>query len=234
MTSEPLRPASRRGLFVVYFVLAVALLVFGYQFRDQLSVVLAQVAHTVGKLGPAAPVAMVVVCGVWGTFCLPGPLMQATVGTLFSHTPWIALLVVVAGETVAQAIAFTLARYWGRESVAQRLGGQPWFIRLERQTERKGAYGVFLFRLMPFFPNALASYAFGLTSLAFLPYLVASWLGSIPKMVLYIFGTTSLVVWLRAGALTPKSVGIAILVLGMLTVLGRRWQQRVRREVNAN
>lgn len=234
MTSEPPRLTSRRGLFVVYFILAVALLVLGYHFREQLSLVLAQLERTVGTFGPAAPVAMVVVCGVWGTFCLPGPLMQATVATMFSHTPWIALFVVVAGETVAQAVAFTLARYWGRESVAQRLNGQPWFMRLERQTERKGPYGVFLFRLMPFFPNALASYAFGLTSLTFLPYLVASWLGSLPKMVLYIFGATSLVVWLRAGALTPKAVGIAILLLGMLTVLGRIWQKRVRREVNAN
>lgn len=44
---------------------------------------------------------MTVVCGVWGALCLPGPLMQGTVGTVFATRPAVALGVVVAGETLA-------------------------------------------------------------------------------------------------------------------------------------
>lgn len=114
----------------------------------------------------------------------------------------------------------------------ERLQNQPWFGRLESETEKKGFYGVFLFRLMPFFPNALGSYAFGLTSLRFVTYLSASLLGSIPKMVLYIYGTTSLVRLLQAGALSPRTLGVSILALLLLAVLGRVLQKRLRRKAH--
>ena len=231
MTEPPARVPARRGLFVVYFLIAVCLLGVGYLYSDKLGLVLTHVERTVRLLGPAAPLGMAVVCGIWGTLCLPGPLMQGAVGTMFSTTPWTALAVVVVGEMIAQAIAFTLARHVGRERVKERLSDKAWFARLEHQTESKGVYGVFLFRLMPFFPNALASYAFGLTKLAFLPYLLASGLGSVPKMILYIFGTTSLVELIRGGQLTPARVGTMLLVVLALTLLARWWQKRLRRTI---
>lgn len=232
MMSEP-SPAlpARRGLFVLYLLVALALLSAGYLFSDKLGLLLQHIEDGVRLMGPAAPFAMTVVCGIWGTLCLPGPLMQGTVGTMFSAAPWTALGVVVAGEMMAQATAFMLARHWGRERVRERLSGQAWFGRLETQTEKRGVQGVFLFRLMPFFPNALASYAFGLTRLQFVPYLLASGLGSVPKMVLYIFGTTSLVTWLRSGAMSPRTLVVAVMVLVLVTLSARWWQRRLRREI---
>ncbi len=230
--SEP-SPAlpARRGLFVLYLLIALALLSAGYLFSDKLSLLLHHIEDGVRLMGPAAPFAMAAVCGIWGTLCLPGPLLQGAVATMFSTTPWIALSVVVVGEMIAQATSFMLARHWGRERVRERLSGQAWFGRLETQTELRGVQGVFLFRLMPFFPNALASYAFGLSRLQFIPYLVASGLGSIPKMVLYIFGTTSLVNWLRSGAISPRTLVVAVVVMILVTALARRWQRRLRREI---
>lgn len=230
--SEP-SPAlpARRGLFVLYLLIALALLSAGYLFSDKLGLLLHHIEEGVRLMGPAAPFAMTAVCGIWGTLCLPGPLLQGAVATMFSTTPWIALGVVVAGEMIAQATSFTLARHWGRERVRNRLSGQAWFQRLEIQTEKRGVQGVFLFRLMPFFPNALASYAFGLTRLQFVPYLLASGLGSVPKMVLYIFGTTSLVNWLRSGAMSPRALIATVTLLILVTVLARWWQRRLSREL---
>lgn len=236
----PVEPAStssgkvpeRRGLFVLYLLLALGVLSAGYVFRGELAGLLSRLEGVVTLLGPAAPVAMAVVCGLWGALCLPGPLMQGTVGTLFATKPLVALGVVVAGETIAQIIAFTIGRTLGRQRVRERLQGQPWFAKLETETEKKGLYGVFVFRLMPFFPNALGSYAFGLTSLRFWPYLIASVVGSFPKMVLYIYGTTSLVRLLKAGALSSRVLVMAVLLLLVLALLGRALQKRLRRRAH--
>lgn len=222
--------SERKGsLFPLYVALAILLVWAGYFFRTDLKAALLQLEAVVGILGPAAPVAMAVICGAWGALCLPGPLMQGTVGTLFSAEPLTALGVVVVGETMGQAIAFALARTLGRRRVRQRLAGKPWFARLEQETASRGSYGVFFFRLMPFFPNALGSYAFGLTGIGFWSYLGASVVGSFPKMVLYIFGTTSVARLFRSGAVSPVvllSIFLTILAAGLA---GRSWQLRLRR-----
>ncbi len=223
----------RRGLFVLYFLAAVALICAGYVFRGELVQILHAVERAVLMLGPAAPVGMSIVSGTWGVFCLPGPLMQGAIATMFSKDPMVALLVAIAGETIAQSIAFMIARLGGRERVKQRLSGRPWFQKLELETERRGAYGVFLFRLMPFFPNALASYAFGLTVIRFVPYILASVVGTVPKLVMYIFGTTSLVNSIRSGLLTPSTLGSIVLALILLAVAGRLWQRRLQKKLGA-
>ena len=224
-------PRPRRGLFVLYLLIAVGLLSAGYLFRGELVSLLHSIERVVQQMGSAAPVGMAIVSGIWGVFCLPGPLMQGAIATMFSTNPWIALAVAIAGETIAQSVAFEIARRGGRDKVRQQLSGRPWFQKLELETARGGAQGVFLFRLMPFFPNALASYAFGLTGLRFVPYLGASIVGTIPKLFMYVFGTTSLVNWLRSGLLTPRALGLSILALGVLTLLARLWQKRLRKNM---
>jgi uncharacterized membrane protein YdjX (TVP38/TMEM64 family) len=132
--------------------------------------------------------------------------MQGTVAALFAADPPVALAVVMAGETIAMTCGFLIGRSVGRERVRERMAGQVWFARLEDETRRRGFYGVLVFRLMPFFPNALASYAFGLTNLRPVGYLLASVIGSFPKMVLYIYGTTSVLNLIRTGVMSPYTL----------------------------
>jgi uncharacterized membrane protein YdjX (TVP38/TMEM64 family) len=216
--------SARRGQVALYILLGLGLLAAGYIFRADLLRLLAGLEGTIGLLGPAAPLGMAVICGLWGVLCLPGPLMQGTVATLFAAQPPIALAVVAAGETLAMSISFLSGRSLGRERVRHRLEGKSWFTPLEEETRRKGFAGVFLFRLMPFFPNALASYGFGLTSLRFPTYVAASVLGSLPKLVLYIYGTTSVINLFRRGMPTPTTLGaLAVAIVGL--GLGARWLQ---------
>lgn len=215
-------------MFVLYALLALALVLTGYVFREDLARGLTKLEAVIGVLGPAAPIALAVICGIWGTLCLPGPLMQGTVATLFASEPLIALGVVMAGETLAMSTAFAIGRSLGRERVRHRLEGKPWFGKLEEEVKKKGFVGVFIFRLMPFFPNALGSYAFGLTALRFPAYILPSVIGSFPKMVLYIYGTTSVLGLLRQGALSSTALlGIAVVLL-LLAGLGRKLQVALR------
>lgn len=227
--SQPaLRLASRTRtlrLYATYTIVAALLLGSGYLFSDELRALVVKLEQAVTALGPAAPIGMAVVCATWGVLCLPGPLMQGAVGTLFAASPTTALAVVVVGETGSQAVSFTIGRFLGRERVKQSLGDKPWFARLETEADTRGFYGVALFRLMPFFPNALASYAFGLTSLRFWSYLLASIVGSFPKLVLYVYGTTSAVQALRSetfGSLSPQTLAVGVVSVCLLAwALGR-------------
>jgi uncharacterized membrane protein YdjX (TVP38/TMEM64 family) len=220
-------PPQRPGLFLVYFAGALALLAAGFLFRPQLQLLLAHLQGLATRLGPATAPVLAVFCGFWGTLCLPGPLMQGTVGTILASQPLLGVAVVLTGEGLAQTLAFTIARYLGRDRVKARLQGQPWFANLEEQTARRGVVGVFLFRLMPFCPNALGSYAFGLTSIAFWPYLLASVLGSAPKMFVYIYGMTSIVGLFQAGAMGARELVVAVLTVAFLLLCGRALQVRI-------
>lgn len=215
MSSSRGRPFLAGGLLVA--------LVGGLTvYRHEVVAGLSRLDELVAWWGPAAPLALAFVAGVWGVLCLPGPLMQASIATLWANQPWLALAVVMAGETLAQATSFTLARWVGREPIRQRLAHRSWFTRLEKTTSEKGFYGVLVFRLMPFFPNAPASYGFGLTGLPFVAYLVASFLGSVPKMVVYIFGATSAIQAVRTGD-TGLLLGLGV---ALTVVLGAWWRFR--------
>lgn len=180
----------------------------------------------VGGMGAWASWVLVVICGVWGLLCLPGPLMQTTVGALFAARPLIAWGIVLGGEALAQAVAFSLTRTLAQRRVRERLEGKPWFERLDAEVKQRGPYAIALFRLMPFVPNAMASYALGLTSIRFWPYLGASVLGSAPKMAGYVFGTTKLTRLFLEGRLSLSGLGMWILVaLGTMGLVAFRRRQ---------
>lgn len=231
MTSSPqARPPELRGAYRAY--LAIGLVVIGASilYRSELVRLLDHVEVTVNALGPLAPIAMTVISGFWATLCLPGPVMLGLVGTMFSEEPLTGIAVALGGDTIATIIGFQVARRAGRSRVKAWLESKPWFGWLERHTERRGIYGVFFLRMMPFFPNSLANYALGLSALRFGPYLTASILGSIPNVALYVLGTAGTITLLRDGvdrqfflsAATVFFLTVALLVKGFQLFLRRR------------
>ncbi len=220
---------ERRGAFRAYLVMGLALIGAGFLFRADLILALSGLEVIVGTLGPLAPLAMSVISGAWATLCLPGPLMLGMVGTMFSADPLIGLAVALTGDTIATIIGFQIARSAGRDRVRVWLQEKTWFEWLERHTEIRGVYGVFFVRMMPFFPNSLANYALGLTALRFWPYLIASVLGSIPNLALFIFGAAGTVSLLREGFASPLSFGEALVFLSLVALLVKGLQAFLRR-----
>jgi uncharacterized membrane protein YdjX (TVP38/TMEM64 family) len=224
---------ERRGAFRAYLAIGLAIIGAGYLYRAELVLALSSLEVIVGTLGPLAPIAMCIISGAWATLCLPGPLMLGLVGTMFSAEPFIGLLVVLAGDTIATIIGFQVARSAGRDKVREWLQEKSWFEWLERHTKSRGLYGVFFLRMMPFFPNSLANYALGLTALRFWPYLLASVLGSIPNLALYIFGTAGTISLLREGFASPASFAKALLLLILVALLVKGFQSLLKRRASA-
>jgi uncharacterized membrane protein YdjX (TVP38/TMEM64 family) len=72
--------------------------------------------------------------------------------------------------------------------------GNPhnWFVdcrpsSADRAIGERGAKLIFLLRLSPLIPFNLSNYFYGLTSVRFWPYLLASWIGMLPGTLLYVY-----------------------------------------------
>lgn len=181
------------GLGVLALVGALA-----YGFRENLTVILESVERMVAAAGPMGPAVFAVLYGVWQALLLPGAPLIGLAGTIFATRPLTGIVCISLGSAIAQAVGFVLARRFARDRVREQVGGKAWFMKLEHETEERGARAVLLYRLMMFLPQAPANYAFGLTSVRFVPYLLASVLGSLPSIVLYIGGIAGLVQFLKA------------------------------------
>ena len=163
--------------------------------REYLQQFLAWV-RSLGAWG-AALLALVYVPGA--VLCVPGSLL--TLGAGFAFGLGLGTAAASAGGTLGAAAAFLVSRHLARGLVEAKLTGSPRFRAIDRAVAGRGFRIVFLTRLSPVLPYNLLNYAFGLTSIPFRTYVLASWLGMLPGAVLYTYlGSV-------AGDLTRLAVG---------------------------
>jgi uncharacterized membrane protein YdjX (TVP38/TMEM64 family) len=95
--------------------------------------------------------------------------------------------VVLCGATLGATASFLLARTALRRKVEGMTSANAKFRALDRAIGAEGAKIVVLVRLAPIFPFTYINYAFGLTAVRTLPYLVASFVGMIPGTIAYVY-----------------------------------------------
>lgn len=214
--SELVAPRSSRAKNIGFILLVIGAIWFLFDFESHAYNLLKSLEVWIEDAGPAAPIGATLFTGVWLTLCLPGPMVLTAIATMFHSQPWTALMIVWMGDTIGEVIGFWVARKVARDKVNEWVGHKEWFKWLEIQVETKGLIGVALIRSMPFFPNSLGNYAFGLTSLKFWPYLIASVIGTLPNVTLYVVGTAGVM------RLFERGIGVkdfdAYWALGVLLV----------------
>jgi uncharacterized membrane protein YdjX (TVP38/TMEM64 family)/rhodanese-related sulfurtransferase len=132
-------------------------------------------------LGLLAPLAYLGLYAVGTIAFLPGVLFALAGGALFGPV-WGALLNLV-GATIGASLAFLIARYLAGDWVAVRTGGR--LKRLIEGVEAEGWRFVAFVRLVPLFPFNLTNYAFGLTRVRFVPYVITSFICMTPGAIAY-------------------------------------------------
>lgn len=133
----------------------------------------------------------------------------AAAGYLFG--PVKGTVIVSASSTLAAALAFLLARSSLRPLVEAALRGSGRrFASLDAALGADGARMVFLLRLSPLFPFSASNYLLGLTSVAFLPYVAATWAGALPGTFCYVFlgDTGRATAEAAAGGLPPLKLAL--------------------------
>ncbi len=116
---------------------------------------------------------------------------------------------------VGAALCFAIARALGRPLV-ERLVGEAPLAKSDSIFERYGTHAVLIARLIPLISFDVVSYAAGLTSIGFLPFMVATGIGQLPATVVYsllgqnIGAGPKAALWTVSALLTLVAIGLAL------------------------
>ena len=144
-----------------------------------------------GFLGPAFYAA---VYAAGSLLFVPGSVLGLVAGYLFGIAGGLAVSWI--GATVAAAAAFLIGRYLARGSVERLARRNRRFGALDEAIGKKGWKVVGLLRLSAIVPFSLSNYLFGLTSIDFVPYVVASTVALVPGAFFYVyFGALGKSLW---------------------------------------
>jgi uncharacterized membrane protein YdjX (TVP38/TMEM64 family) len=139
----------------------------------------------VGQMGVAGIFIFIAVYAVATVLLAPGAIL--TIGAGFAFGLWKGFLAVSAGATLGASLAFLVARFIAREKIEAVAKGNDKFRKIDNAIGEQGAKLIFLLRLSPVIPFNLSNYFYGLTSVKFWPYVLASWIGMMPGTFLYVY-----------------------------------------------
>jgi uncharacterized membrane protein YdjX (TVP38/TMEM64 family) len=173
---------SRTGVrLLVLAVLVLAIVAAAIGLREQITA--DNIERTVRSLGPWGPVAFMAIYLVAPALFLPGVPLTIAAGVLFG--PIWGTVYTICGATGGATIAFLVARYLGRDWIERRTSGSV--ARIKAGVESEGWKFVAFTRLVPIFPFNVLNYAFGLTNIGLLPYVVASFVFMLPGTAAYVY-----------------------------------------------
>jgi uncharacterized membrane protein YdjX (TVP38/TMEM64 family) len=171
-------------------------------------------------LGPWGPLVFIAIYAIAVVAAVPGSVLTIAAGAMFGSALGVA--VVSVASTLGAAMAFAVARWFARDSVARWLADNEKFTRLDRLTTRHGAVVVAITRLVPLFPFTLLNYGFGLTGVRFRTYVMWSWLCMLPGTVLYVVGADAATRGLAEGRVPWPLMAILAVTAAVLTLIVRR------------
>jgi uncharacterized membrane protein YdjX (TVP38/TMEM64 family) len=116
---------------------------------------------------------------------LPASPLTIGAGAIFGFVE--GAIVVIIGATLGATASFLLGRTIMRRKIEAMAANNPKFRALDRAIAREGGKIVFLVRLAPVFPFAYINFAFGLTGVRTLSYVVATFFGIIPVTLAFVY-----------------------------------------------
>lgn len=118
----------------------------------------------------------------------PATLLTVASGLIFG--PCLGILFTVIGENASANLAFTIARWFGRDWVKSHEHG--WIIKWEEKISENAIVTVLVMRLV-YLPFDAVNYGCGLTSMKHRDYFIGTFIGIIPGLISFVLlgGTAS-------------------------------------------
>lgn len=148
---------------------------------------LEQFKSWVRDAGPIGYVLYALAYSVCCVFFIPAIALTLGAGAIFGFVK--GSIIVVIGATIGATIAFLLARTIMRHRVEAMTADNAKFRALDRAITREGAKIVLLVRLAPVFPFTWVNYAFGLTGIDTVRYILATLVGIIPATCAFVYAS---------------------------------------------
>jgi uncharacterized membrane protein YdjX (TVP38/TMEM64 family) len=132
----------------------------------------------VGQFGLIAPIVYIAAHTIQVVLmALPGYAMAVVGGILFG--PFLGTAYTMIGVTLGSAIAFVIARVYGRP-VVERMLHEDALDRFDTFAQKAGLPGLFLFVLIPVLPEDVISFVAGLSHFRLSVFVVVVFLGRLP------------------------------------------------------
>jgi uncharacterized membrane protein YdjX (TVP38/TMEM64 family) len=172
--------------------------------------------HGLGWPGGLLLMAVYALCCVT---LLPGSVLTLGAGAIYGLFPGTALISM--GSLLGATTSFLASRYLLRGWLTKKLSGNKKFIQLDTAVGREGWKIVILSRLSPIFPFSLLNYGLGLTRISVGQFMLASWLGTLPLNIVYVYAGSvvgDLAHLGAAGAHKPKGLWI-LQIVGLIATI---------------
>jgi uncharacterized membrane protein YdjX (TVP38/TMEM64 family) len=173
---------------------------------------IAAVRPWIERQGEWAPVVFVLGYAVAELFFVPALPLTILGGLAFG--PVRGTLYVSIGATAGAALAFLAARYAARGIVEGWIARSPRLRRLDELVARDGWRILMLTRLVPLFPFNVQNFAYGITRIRFVPFVLLTWVCILPATAAFTLAGDAL----AEGGGAPGRVLLGLAVAGIVIV----------------
>lgn len=146
---------------------------------------------------------------------LPAPLLLLITSLVYADSPAGVVFTIVLtwiGAMLGAVICFGLSRHFGRDWV-MRKGYLDKMSDLDGYLEEKGAYVIFLTRLIPILSFDIVSYAAGLTRLRWRSFIISTGIGMLPTTIIFVLFAAETLSQDMDGVIMISIVGIIMLAI---------------------
>eukprot|EP00933_Yihiella_yeosuensis_P025981 TRINITY_DN20168_c1_g1_i1.p1 TRINITY_DN20168_c1_g1~~TRINITY_DN20168_c1_g1_i1.p1 ORF type:complete len:317 (-),score=57.16 TRINITY_DN20168_c1_g1_i1:88-993(-) len=152
---------------------------------EQAQALLDQLPEYVQSMGPSGPILYWAVFVLFECLSLPASPLLLSSGYVFGLQFGIALS--ITALITAATISFALAKTILRPQLMKFAAGNETFQNINAAVKVEGFKIIFLLRLAPLLPFAISNYAYGLSEVGFVDYIVATALGCAPGTCAFVY-----------------------------------------------
>lgn len=193
---------------VVLFVLIIVIAFIAWYAHD---IPIYEVKHLLESIGNWSYVVFFLLCIVRSFLLLPCGFTSALGGMLFGSVKGTAIAVI--GYTLGSMILFYLSRALGKEWARGFLKKRASV--LESMVTQNGFLSVLMLRLIPIFPFDAVSCLGGVSNVKVTDYVLATFIGSLPGVFLYVYFGEALKSFSFKQIIIPFSI---IILMSLLTI----------------
>lgn len=168
---------------VLYLIVLFTTIFLVRQYGNQIDV--AAIKSWVASFGPLAPIVFLLLSATTNVIP-PMPVIPFWLAGLMLFNPPLSYVLIYLSNITGASVGYLIARYLGRPAVAK-VAGQQALVKIDQYVGLRSFWAITLLRFCSGVASDYLSYAYGLTKIRFIPYLLSSAIGLLPSAIIGIY-----------------------------------------------